>query len=116
MDWTNRHEPLAISGWVTVEFRGALALKARLGKLDESARRDALQAYFQAARDEFLMLGITDEIFREAAKMAGNVEVGLRAGDALHLAVAAGHGATLVTRDRRQAEAGAAFGIGAVVL
>lgn len=36
--------------------------------------------------------------------------IGLRAGDALHLAVAAEHGAVLVSLDRRLVEAGSALG------
>ncbi len=37
--------------------------------------------------------------------------LGLRAGDALHLAVAAEHGATLWTLDVRMAEAGPVLGV-----
>ena len=40
----------------------------------------------------------------------------MRAGDALHLAICADHGATLCTLDRRLAEAGPALGVKATLL
>ena len=44
--------------------------------------------------------------FRTAARFADQHMLGLRAGDALHLAICADHGATLCTLDRRLSEAG----------
>ena len=41
---------------------------------------------------------------------------GLRAGDALHLAICADHGATLCTLDRRLSEAGPALGVRTMLL
>jgi hypothetical protein len=49
--------------------------------------------------------------FRTAAAFADQYRPGLRAGDALHLAVAFENGATLRTLDRRLAEAGPALGV-----
>ena len=49
--------------------------------------------------------------FRTAASFAGQYALGLRAGDALHLAVCPDHGATLRTLDRRLSEAGPALGV-----
>jgi len=46
-----------------------------------------------------------------AAAFVDQQKLGLRAGDALHLAVAASHGASVHTLDRRLAEAGPALGI-----
>ncbi|HWX27774.1 MAG TPA: hypothetical protein VNZ53_10105 [Steroidobacteraceae bacterium] len=42
--------------------------------------------------------------------------LGLRAGDALHLAVCADHGATLCTLDHRLSDAGSALGVNAMLL
>jgi predicted nucleic acid-binding protein len=42
--------------------------------------------------------------------------LGLRAGDALHLAIASQHGATVYTLDQRIAEAGPALGVSAQLL
>jgi len=40
----------------------------------------------------------------------------LRAGDALHLAICADHGATLCTLDRRLSEAGSTLGVKTMLL
>jgi predicted nucleic acid-binding protein len=42
--------------------------------------------------------------------------LGLRAGDALHLAICADHGATLCTLDRRLNEAGPVLGVKTMLL
>nr|QQZ51955.1 PIN domain-containing protein [Phenylobacterium glaciei] len=49
--------------------------------------------------------------FKTAARFADQYALGLRAGDALHLAIAVDQGATLCTLDRRLAEAGQALGL-----
>ena len=53
---------------------------------------------------------------RTAARFADRHELGLRVGDALHLAVCADHGATLCTLDRRLAEAAPALGVRTTLL
>ncbi|MDE2464494.1 MAG: PIN domain-containing protein, partial [Alphaproteobacteria bacterium] len=53
---------------------------------------------------------------RTAARLADQHALGLRAGDALHLAICADHGATLCTLDRRLGEAGPALGVKAELL
>jgi uncharacterized protein len=54
--------------------------------------------------------------FRTAARFADQHALGLRAGDALHLAICADHGATLCTLDRRLSEAGPALGVKTILL
>jgi predicted nucleic acid-binding protein len=54
--------------------------------------------------------------FRTAARFADQHALGLRAGDALHLAICADHGATLCTRGRRLSEAGPALGVKTMLL
>jgi predicted nucleic acid-binding protein len=66
--------------------------------------------------ESFTVLGVTGGQFRTAAKFADQHALGLRAGDALHLAVASEHGATVHTLDRRLAEAGPALGVPAQLL
>ena len=51
-----------------------------------------------------------------AARITDQYRLGLRAGDALHLAICTDHGATLCTLDRRLGEAGAALGVKTMVL
>jgi len=54
---------------------------------------------------------VTGGHFRAAAKFLDQHALGLRAGDALHLATASEHGATLYTLDQRLAEAGPVLGV-----
>jgi len=53
---------------------------------------------------------VAREDFRAAARFCDQSELNLRAGDALHLAICANHGASLCTLDRRLAEAAPARG------
>jgi predicted nucleic acid-binding protein len=57
------------------------------------------------------VLGVTAAAFHTAATFADQPALGLRAGDALHLAIASEHGATVYTLDRRLADAGPAVGV-----
>ena len=54
--------------------------------------------------------------FRTAARFADQHALGLRARDALHLAICADQGATLCTLDRRLSEAGPALGVKTMLL
>ncbi len=51
-----------------------------------------------------------------ASQFADQFALGLRGGDALHLAIAADHGATLCTLDRRLNDAGLALGVKTLLL
>jgi predicted nucleic acid-binding protein len=53
---------------------------------------------------------------RTAARFVEQHMLGLRAGDALHLAVCAERGATLCTLDRRLSDAGSALGVKIMLL
>jgi predicted nucleic acid-binding protein len=59
---------------------------------------------------------VTGGQFRAAAKFADLHDLGLRAGDALHLAIASEHGATIYTLDQRLADAGPELGVPAQML
>lgn len=56
------------------------------------------------------MLAVSQEHFRLATKLVDRHELGLRAGDALHLAIVSDHGATVHTLDQRLAAASVALG------
>ncbi len=57
------------------------------------------------------MLPVTGAHFRGAAKFVDQHTLGLRAGDAIHLATASEHGATVHTLDRRLSAAGPVLGV-----
>ena len=66
--------------------------------------------------ESFTVLPVTAGQFRAAAKFADQPSLGLRAGDALHLAAASEHGATVHTLDQRLADAGPPLGVPARLL
>jgi len=100
-----------VSDWVTAEFSAALSIKLRNGQIDESARAQALGGYGRLLNANLAVLPVTAQQFHTAARMADRYDLGLRAADALHLAIAAEYGATLCTLDQRQREAGPAIGV-----
>jgi predicted nucleic acid-binding protein len=102
---------LAISAWVATEVSSALSIKLRTGALDLDRRAAALSAWNAIQADSLLSLAITDDHFEAAAAIANQHELGVRAGDALHLAIAAASGHTLATLDRPMAAAASQLGI-----
>lgn len=101
----------AISDWVVTEFSSALSIKLRSGRIGLRDRAAALAMFTRLASESFAILPVEPFQFRTAARFADQYTLGLRAGDSLHLAICAEHGATLCTLDRRLAEAGPALGI-----
>lgn len=104
-------EQLTISDWVVTEFSAALSIKLRTGQLQAHHRADALAMFTRLAAESLVVAPISSGHFRIAARFADQYALGLRAGDALHLAIAVDQGATLCTLDRRLAEAGQALGL-----
>jgi predicted nucleic acid-binding protein len=109
-------DELAISEWVVTEFSAALSIKLRTGQLDTETRADALTLFAQFCAETATLLPVSALHFRIAARFADQHALGLRAPDALHLAICADHGATLYTLDRRLADAGPAVGCNAILL
>lgn len=87
--WFKRkmREQFAISDWTRVEFAGAVAWLERTAQLDRS-QADAARAVFRDEVEsamEVLRLGPAD--FGLAVDLLAVPATGLRAGDALHLAI-----------------------------
>lgn len=108
---TREAEGLSSSHWVATEFSSALSIKLRSGQIDTNGRAGALALFARLFSDAFTVLPISDAHFRAAAGFLDQFALGLRSGDALHLAIAAAHGETVCTLDRRMAEAGAHLGV-----
>ena len=116
--WLGRQaeDDLAISDWVVAEFSSALSIKLRAGHIEPAHRADALAMFARLTTDNFLVVPVARLQFRTAARFADQHGLRLRAGDALHLAVCADHGATLRTLDRRLGDAGSVLGIKTMLL
>jgi hypothetical protein len=111
--WLGRQaeDELAISDWVTTEFSSALSIKLRNGQIGTAHRADALAMFTRLATDSFAVVPVLRLQFRTAARFVEQHALGLRAGDALHLAICGDHGATLCTLDRRLSDAASALGL-----
>ena len=117
-DWldSNAGGSLIIGDWVETEFSAALSIKMRNRQIDQESRAAALGEFARLARESFEILPVLRSHFRAATRFANVPALGVRAGDALHLAIAADIGATIITYDRRMAEAAPVLGISARLL
>lgn len=105
-------EDLATGHWTRVEFASLLAREVRMGSLDASTAREA-GARFEAMIDEsFVVLLPNRDDFDRARDWLGHFETGLRAGDALHLAIAWNRGSVAIySLDKRMIAAGKTLGL-----
>ena len=97
---------MAASGWTRTEFASALSLKLRTKQIDTASRDKAGYSFESAMAETFVVFPILAADFDTAARWCERQETGLRAGDALHLAIASRNNATLCTLDRTLHEAG----------
>ncbi|MES2444380.1 MAG: PIN domain-containing protein [Pseudomonadota bacterium] len=74
-------------------------------------RAAALAAWSRLRAESLLTLAVLDEHFEAAAHIASRRTLGIRSGDALHLAIAAEGGHRLVTFDRAMAAAAPHIGV-----
>jgi predicted nucleic acid-binding protein len=107
---------LAISDWVVTEFSAALSMKLRNGELEPTQRNEVLAFFTRLTDASFHVLPVSPLDFQTAARFADQYATGLRAGDALHLAIASHHGASLYTLDKRLVEIGQALGVDATLV
>lgn len=89
-------EDLTVSHWTRVEFSSLIARDVRMSVLDAAAGARA-DARFEAMVDaSFAVLLPNADDFGLAKRYLGKFNTGLRAGDALHLAIAANRQAAAI--------------------
>lgn len=111
--WLHSQAPgiACISDWTHTEVASALSLKLRTGELTPEQRATVRIAWEQLHTASLPTLAVTTAHFEAAGRFVGQHELGLRAGDALHLAIAHVGGMSLVTLDKRMADAALQLGV-----
>ncbi|MBB4632784.1 hypothetical protein GGQ98_002411 [Sphingosinicella soli] len=115
-DWLSGREELSISAWVRTEVSSAFAIQLRTGRLSLEQRADALTVFNRLVDESLVIEPVEARHFEIAARFVDQHELGLRAGDALHLAIASQRGLVLATLDQKLAEAGPKLGAATLLL
>ena len=117
LDWFEQcREPLISSDWLITETHSALGLKQRQHGLTLQARQAAGEQFERLLQGGIELRSLERDRFRQAAELLQDQALGLRAGDALHLAVALHSRCTqLASFDVRMQQAAAALGMGSAL-
>lgn len=102
---------LCVSGWVETEVSSALARKVRMGLLTMEGRAALLAKWRDMTAESILTVSVPDDAFHTAARLIDQPKSRLRAGDALHLAIASLGGHSLATLDAWLGEAATDIGV-----
>ena len=89
-------DDLTVSHWTRVEFVSLLAREVRMGGLDAGTAREAGSRFETMIGQSFVVLLPNRDDYDRAREWLGNFETGLRAGDALHLAIAGNRSADAI--------------------
>lgn len=87
---------LSVSHWTRTEFASMLARKVRMGELDPLAARAVDSQFETLVTESFAVLLPNLQDFNRAKEMLSHFETGLRAADALHLAIAGNRGSQAI--------------------
>ena len=105
-------EEFTVSHWTRVEFSSLIAREVRIGGLDVQAASMADAQFEAMLQESFSILLPKSDDFDLAKHFLGRFETGLRAGDALHLAVANNHrAAAIYSLDKKLVKAGKILGL-----
>ena len=103
---------LAISHWTRVEFASLLAREVRMGGLDHPTAREVDAEFEAVVAESFIVLLPSVRDYALARRYLGQRDTGLRAGDALHLAIAQNNRAEAIySFDKTLLRAGASLGL-----
>jgi len=102
----------AVSHWTRIEFSSLIAREVRMGGLQARAAAHAELRFESMIGDSFTILLPDAADYNLAKEYLGRFETGLRAGDALHLAIARNHRAqTIYSLDKTFLKAGTTLGL-----
>jgi predicted nucleic acid-binding protein len=102
----------ATGHWTRTEFSSVLAREVRMGSLTSGEARQADAEFEQVLADSFSVLLPAQNDFDLAKQYLARHHSGLRAGDALHLAIATNCGArTIYSLDKTFLKAGGALAL-----
>jgi uncharacterized protein len=103
---------LAISQWTEVEVASLLARHVRMGAIQSDEAREVDALFENIVRRSFVVLSPGGSDYALARRYLRNTDTGLRAGDALHLAIAANHQADdIYSLDKTMIKAGNILGL-----
>jgi uncharacterized protein len=107
-------EDILVSEWSVTEFNSALSIKQKQGGLTADLQARIQTKFNELTADSFEVLPVHSRHFRQAALFCRQSDLGLRAGDAVHIAVAAEAGSSFATLDRRMLRASQILGLMAI--
>lgn len=81
-------QELGSAAWCVTEFASAMGLKQRTGQLTKVQAQTAWMQFERICANDLQLLPVEAMTFHRAAMLIMDAAVGLRAGDALHLACA----------------------------
>ena len=112
---SRRESGLVISAWSLTEMASVGGIKERTGVIDAMTRQLALARFQRFVSAQLTLCEVEPSDYRTAAVLIEG-PFALRAGDALHLAIARRLQAQLCSLDRQQRVAAEGLGIGVVTL
>jgi predicted nucleic acid-binding protein len=105
-------DQLTVSHWGRVEFSSLLFREVRMGRMDSREAADAEARFDTILSLSFSIIAPVPNDFDRAKHYLRRFETGLRAGDALHLAMASNHGARMIySLDKGLVKAGEILGL-----
>lgn len=112
LSWLEAHRdgPLLVNDWTWVEFASAVTLKQRKGVLTGQQHQAVLSAALEQ-QDRFGLLQVERDHFHLTRRLSQKTTLGIRAGDAQHVAVAPLYQVTLVTSDKALRAANGVYGL-----
>ncbi len=113
LDWLDTpKKDLIAADWIVTEFASALFVKARRGDVAQESARSAWESFDRFCRSGLRLIPVTRTAFTRGADLIRKAQGALRAGDALHLAMALEAGvAEVATADDQFEQSAAAHGL-----